>query len=159
MYIGFIQRGENMWYYPSSNRLLPLVRYPLWLTTVNRYHPRDSKGNFFFTTKSKNVSVVRCGMFLVTILLLDFILIHWIQWIQWKSFRENSVMFNVATRERTPNKPLCYSKIWIISAWNNDKMSHLWQSLEKTTCYSDTINQKMWIIHSTVKLLVCGENE
>ena len=25
--------------------LLPLVRYPLWLTTVNRYYPRDSNGN------------------------------------------------------------------------------------------------------------------
>ena len=27
--------------------LLPLVRYPWWLTTVNRYNPRDSNGNIF----------------------------------------------------------------------------------------------------------------
>ena len=65
--------------------LLPLVRYPLRSTTVNRYHPRDSNGNIFFTTTSRNVSVVRYGVSLVTILLLDFVMIHWIQ-----SFRKNS---------------------------------------------------------------------
>ena len=59
-----------------SFSLLPLARCPLWLTTVNRYHPRDSNGN---------VSVVRYEASLVI-----FLLIRWIQRIQWKSFRENS---------------------------------------------------------------------
>ena len=53
----------------SAFPLLPLVRYPLWLTTVNRYHPRDSNGNIF-----RNVSVVRHGVSLVTILPLDLVL-------------------------------------------------------------------------------------
>ena len=69
--------------------LLPLVRYPLWLTAVNRYHPRHSNGNIFFTTTPRNVSVVTYGVSLVTILLLDFVLIHWIQW---KSFMKNSTV-------------------------------------------------------------------
>ena len=46
--------------------LLPLVRYPLWFTTVNKYYPRDSNGNIFFTTMSRNVSVVRYGVSLST---------------------------------------------------------------------------------------------
>ena len=70
--------------------LLPVGRYPLWLITVNRHHPRDSNGNIFFTATSRNVSVVNYGVSLVTRLLLDFVLIQWIRWIQWKSFRKNS---------------------------------------------------------------------
>ena len=71
--------------------LLPLVRYLLWLTTVNRYNPRDSNGHICFTTTSRNVSINSYGVSLVTILFLDLVKIHWIQQIQWKSFRENSI--------------------------------------------------------------------
>ena len=66
------------------------IHYDLWFTTENRYHPRDSNGNIFFTTTLRNVSVIRYGVPLVTILLLDFVLIHWIRHIQWNSFRKNS---------------------------------------------------------------------
>ena len=71
--------------------LIPLVTYLLPLTTLNIYLTRDSNGNFFFTTTWRNISVVRYGVSLVTILLLDFFLIHRIQWILWKLFRENSI--------------------------------------------------------------------
>ena len=45
---------------------------------------------YFFTTTSRNVTVVRYGVSLVTIIHLDFVLIHWIQW---KWFRKNSNEF------------------------------------------------------------------
>ena len=67
--------------------LLPLGRYPLPITTPSRYQPRDSSGKLLYTTISRNVTFVRCRMSLVTILLLDLVMIHWIQK---KSFRENS---------------------------------------------------------------------
>ena len=51
----------------------------------------DSSRKFFFTTTSTNVTTVRCRMSLVTMLVLDFVMIHWIRWIQRKSFRENSI--------------------------------------------------------------------
>ena len=78
--------------------LIPLVRYLFPLTTCNRYQPRDSNGNFFFTTTSRNISIVRYGMSLVAIVLLVFVSIHWIRWIQLKSFRENSIVSYVNTR-------------------------------------------------------------
>ena len=71
--------------------LLPLGRYLLSLTTLNRYQPINSSEKFFFTTTPRNVSIVRYRMSLVAILPLDFVMIHWIRWIQRKSFRENSI--------------------------------------------------------------------
>ena len=68
--------------------LLSLSRYLLPITTLNRHQPTDSSGKLFFTTTSRNASIVRYRMSLVTILLLDFVMIHWIQK---KSFRENSI--------------------------------------------------------------------
>ena len=35
--------------------------------------------------------VVRCGLSLVTLPLLNLVKIHWIQWIQRKQFGENSI--------------------------------------------------------------------
>ena len=32
-------------------------------------------------------------MLVVTILILDFVMIHWIRWIQWHSFRKNSIRY------------------------------------------------------------------
>ena len=43
---------------------------------MNIYQPIDSSEKFFFTTTSRNVSVVRYRMSLVTILLLDLVMIH-----------------------------------------------------------------------------------
>ena len=56
--------------------LLPLGRYLLPLTTLNRYQPIDSSGKLLFTTISRNVSIVRYRISLVTILLLDLVMIH-----------------------------------------------------------------------------------
>ena len=58
--------------------LLPLIRYPLQLTTVNRYDTRGSNGDilYLFTITPRNVSVVRYGVPLVTLLPLDFVLIY-----------------------------------------------------------------------------------
>ena len=39
--------------------LLPLGRYLLPLTTLNRYQTLDSSGKFFFTTTSRNAPIVR----------------------------------------------------------------------------------------------------
>ena len=49
--------------------LLPLVTILLPLTTLNSYLTREGNGNFFFTTAWGNISVVRYGLSLVTILL------------------------------------------------------------------------------------------
>ena len=75
--------------------LLSWGRYLLPLTTLNRYQPTDGSRKFFFTTVSRNVSIVSYRMSLVTILLLDSVMIHWIRWIQGKSFRENSNILHV----------------------------------------------------------------
>ena len=69
--------------------LLALVRYLLPFTLVNSYITRCSWENLLFATASRNVSIINCGVFLVTIPLLDFLIFHWIQW---KSLRENSIV-------------------------------------------------------------------
>ena len=56
--------------------LLPLGRYLLPLTTLNRYQPTDSNGKLLFTTISSNVSIFRYRISLITILLLDLVMIH-----------------------------------------------------------------------------------
>ena len=74
----------------STFSLLPMGRYLLPLTTLNRYLSRHSSKNFVFSTSSVNITFTRCGKFLVTFPFLCFVTIHWIQWIQRKSFRKNS---------------------------------------------------------------------
>ena len=61
---------------------VPLDRYLLPVTTLNRYQPNNSNEKIFFTTTSGNVSIVRYGVYLVTILLLDLASVHRIQSIQ-----------------------------------------------------------------------------
>ena len=73
----------------SSFPLLPLGSYLLPFTTLNN-------GNFFFTTTSKNLSVLNYEVSLVTILLMNFIAIYWIHWIRWKSFRKNTIGYPVS---------------------------------------------------------------
>ena len=52
----------------STVQLLPLGRYLLPLTTLNRYQTRDSNGIFIFLSSSRNISIVRYWGSLVTIL-------------------------------------------------------------------------------------------
>ena len=85
----------------SVYSLLLLGRYLLPLTTLNRYQPTDSSGKLLFTTVLRNISVVRYRISLVTILLLDLVMIHWIRWIQRKSFRENSNNISAGNNDDT----------------------------------------------------------
>ena len=72
----------------STFPLLPLARYLLPVKTLKIYHARCSNGNFYFTTTSRIISIVRYRVPLVTMLLLSHLVS--IRWVQWKSFRENS---------------------------------------------------------------------
>ena len=60
----------------SVFQLLPLSRFLFPATTLNRYPTTDSSVKFLFSTTSRNVSIVRYRVSLVTILLLDFVMIH-----------------------------------------------------------------------------------
>ena len=64
----------------SAFPLLPLGRYLLPVANANRWQSTGSSGQLFFTTTSRNVTIVRNGVSLVTILLLDLVY----------RFRENS---------------------------------------------------------------------
>ena len=74
----------------STIFLISMGRYLLPPTTLNRYLSRYSSKKFIFTTSSENITLTRYGVFLITILILFFVTIHWIQWIQRKSFRNTS---------------------------------------------------------------------
>ena len=63
----------------STFSLLSLGRYLLPVTPWNRYQSAGSSGKFFFTTTSRNVSIVRYRISLVTILVLDLVMIHGIR--------------------------------------------------------------------------------
>ena len=52
-------RPEVVIYSAFSLHVLPLGRLLLPLTTLNRYQPTDSGGKFFFTTTSRNLSIVQ----------------------------------------------------------------------------------------------------
>ena len=57
-----------------KSALLLLGRY-LWpVTTQNRYKSIGSSGKFFSTTTARNVTIVRCRLSLVTIMVLDFVM-------------------------------------------------------------------------------------
>ena len=71
--------------------LLSVGWYLFRVVTGNRYLPQYSKENTLCITSTGNVYVARWVIPLVTILLLDLVMIHWIRWIQGKSFRENSI--------------------------------------------------------------------
>ena len=58
--------------------LLPLGRYLLPQTTLDRYVSRHSK-NEIFTTSSANITITRHRVFLVTIAILCFFTVHLIQ--------------------------------------------------------------------------------
>ena len=60
----------------SAFSLLPVGSYLLPVTTWNRHQSTGSSGKLFFTTTSRNVTIVRCRMSLVAILVLDFVMIH-----------------------------------------------------------------------------------
>ena len=80
------------WYSSKKNFLLLSVGWYLFrAVSGNRYLPQDSNENTLYITSTGNVHVARWLIPLVTILLLDLVMIHWIRWIQGKSFRENSI--------------------------------------------------------------------
>ena len=74
----------------SNFPLLSAGWYLFRVVSGNRYLPRGSNENTLCITSTGNVSVGRWVIPLVTILLLDLVMIHWIRWIQGKLFRENS---------------------------------------------------------------------
>ena len=69
--------------------LLCLDRYLFNVVSGNIYLPRCSKENVLSITITGNVTTCmsRKVVLVVTILFLDFVIIHWIRWIQWHSFR------------------------------------------------------------------------
>ena len=56
--------------------LLLLGRYLFPVTTENRYQSTGNSRTFSFTSTSRNVTIVRCRMSLVTIPDSDFVMIH-----------------------------------------------------------------------------------
>ena len=50
----------------STFSLLPQSRYLLPLATLNRYLSSHSSKNFIFTSSSESITIIRCGLFLVT---------------------------------------------------------------------------------------------
>ena len=56
--------------------LLPVVRYLLPLTPVNSYLTRCNWEHLIIATASRNVSVISCGLSLVTLPLLDSLIFH-----------------------------------------------------------------------------------
>ena len=56
--------------------LLPIDWYLFQVVIGNRYIPRGSNENSLFINSTGNVSVTRWVITLVTILLLDFVMIH-----------------------------------------------------------------------------------
>ena len=70
------------------NRLLKdYFQVTVWSVLPFKYNQciRNTHKYFFFTNTSRNVSIIRYRVTLVTNLLLDFVSIHWILWILWKS--------------------------------------------------------------------------
>ena len=57
-------------------QLLPVDWYLFQVVTGNRYLPRGSNENALFITSTGNVSATRWVIPLVTILILDFVIIH-----------------------------------------------------------------------------------
>ena len=68
----------------STFSLLPLGRYL----------------HFIFTTSFENIAITRCGVFLLTIPILCFCMIHWMQWIQGNSFRKNSIVSEASAKDQ-----------------------------------------------------------
>ena len=133
--------------------LLPLGRYQLPITTPSRYQPTDSSGKLLYTTISRNVTFVRCRISLVTILLLDLVMIHWIRWIQGKSFRENSTGYfhSFKLRWKIPNK-----SSWNSYQWNSYKVCQIEVSkfgvisfnIYVPVIFVELFRQKLWILVS-----------
>ena len=104
MYIYYWHCLTEQSYIPSHRRkstfsLIPLNIYLLPLATLNRYLSRGSNRKFSFTTSFGNIYITRDEVFLVTIPIMDFVIIHWIQW---KSFRENSIVSGEGPRGSWP---------------------------------------------------------
>ena len=99
----------------SSFSLLSLGRYLSPLTTLTRCISRGSNRNFMFAISFEILTNTSHGALLLTILLLDFVIIHWIQWIQQKSFWENSSLLSL---ELLINSLIC-TFLWLKETLNN----------------------------------------
>ena len=76
------------WSSKNDFLLLCLDMYLFSVVSGYRYLPRGSKENVLSITITRNVTMSRKAVLVVTILFLDFVMIHWIHWIQWHSFRK-----------------------------------------------------------------------
>ena len=91
-------------------------------------------------------------MSLVTILVLDFVMIHWIRWIQRKPFRKNCP------------PPICnHLRIWIDLQLSHNPhylMRHVpnsksWASKKKTCCHYCSVQ---WVAMFLSDPFICGHN-
>ena len=97
----------------SNYPLLSVGWYLFWVVTGNRYLPRGSNENSLCSSVTGSVSVARWVISLVTILLMDLVMIHWIRWIQRKSFRENSIRL-ITARKRSLRRLCFYTCLSVI---------------------------------------------
>ena len=83
--------SRNYWSYRFKKKLLKFLQgvYALCLT-INIFP--DEVGKIAIVG---NVSVSKKVMSLVTILFLEFVMIHWIRWVQWNSFRKKYNCFAI----------------------------------------------------------------
>ena len=66
-----------------------------WYSYYWYYLSRGNNRKFIFTTSSENISTARHGVFLVSITFLNFVKIRWNQWIRQKSFKKDSISYQI----------------------------------------------------------------
>ena len=77
----------------------------------------------YFLLLSRNISIVRYRISLVTILFLDLVMIHWIRWIQRKLFREHPIVEFVLGRFSHFYIAIAYSVAPELQVWKLSKFS------------------------------------
>ena len=95
----------------STFCLLPLGRFLLPLSIMNKHILSGSSSHFLLTTSFWNVSIAIHWMFLATIPFLDFVMIHWIQQ---KVFWRISIVFcGKDPLKKSPMKSKSFDMGWI----------------------------------------------
>ena len=84
----------------STFPLLPVGRYLLPLTSLNRYQLRCIHHGIFLPSIAINIYCQIWRVSLATIIFLDFVWIHSIQWILRITYRQNSHLENKSTRNQ-----------------------------------------------------------
>ena len=104
--------------------LLPLCRFPLTLISLNKYIYLNLVIKNYLYYCTGNVSIVSHGISLVTMSLLDFVAI---QWIQLKPFWENFIIFTfrkVCLISQIDSRFFCRSLfknfffVWVLLNWD-----------------------------------------